>query len=194
MKIVLLTLFFMPFMLKAQVKKGGIVVSPQLFVSNFTSTYKDFGVSTSMHYFLTRNISVGAILMQKFSLYKAPDLRTFDRGTTYLQLLPEVQYQMFSGRFTPFVKLQFLNENFYFQHFYVDNPAIPEKQQRLRLLVHQQGFTGIGGSIGLNWYLNIKTSLYGVVNLGRENSDIHFNNLGVGVQFVVPNRKNKNSK
>lgn len=181
-------------LLLAQTKKGDMVVSPQLYFTEYTnsstSRHFNFGVSTSMHYFLCKEIGIGLVLSQDFDYYKPKLVNQYKSNNIRLQLLPEIQYNILSKQITPFIRLQPFDYNLYLHRHTTDNPAVPKKQRTINTLTIVRGdFFNFRTGIGLNYTINKVAAAYGVINFYGSNRRIGFGNFALGLQFSIKNKR-----
>lgn len=172
-------------------QKGNITLSPQIFVRKFSSTYKEIGFASSIHYYLGNRIAIGGIFITDVILSTPKVVNSFNRRKFGLQLIPEVQINLSKGSLIPFVKFQIFDYNFIYTNEIIDNPNIPPRLRNQKIFILNGWPPNISTSVGLNYKLTNKLGVTGIINLRTTEQRKLFNNInvGFGIQYDLRHKE-----
>lgn len=152
----------------AQVKRGHLVVSPQVFLtkgmiqSKETHNSQHFGIGSSVYYYFNDKIAVGVLLRGDYRNLSPQTVNYFARRSFEIAVMPEVQYDFLKSPFTPFLKIRASSIGFNWQ--YVENPAIPERLRKNGNFIINGPFYEYGMSCGISYHYKSRSNVFAMVN------------------------------
>ena len=174
-----------------QAQKGNITLSPQIFVHKFSSTYKDFGFASSIHYYLGNRVAIGGIFITDVISSTPKVASSFNRRKFGLQFIPEVQINLSKRKLIPFIKFQIFDYNLIYTNEIIDNLHIPPRLRNRKIFILDVWPLNISTSLGLNYKLTNKLGVTGLINLRTTEQGKIFNtiNVGFGVQYDLRHKE-----
>jgi hypothetical protein len=178
----------------SQTMKGDWVIGihPYILDQKFAENQNRFVLGSTAHFYLNHRLSIGALLRGYYSNNNPISTSQFYQSTTSIILQPELQYNFFKTRLTPFARVS-LFEIGYLNTFY-DNPSIPVDFRRLSSLNFINRLPFLELNLGLSYFLKERFALQATANVSRNSQNaLNSDNVQFGINciFIINNPRSE---